>query len=76
MILMRLLEKLLKKCDTKSGDVIQMCDALSRDIPASFHTILCNCLSHEFRKFNDLKDFYPERCIQVIELIAGVYKKG
>lgn len=68
------MEKLLQKRDTKSGDVIQMCDALSRNIPASFNTILCNCLSHGFRKFDDLKEFYPEPCIRVIELIAGVYK--
>jgi hypothetical protein len=40
------MEKLLQKRDTRSGDVIQMCDALSRNIPASFNTILCNCLSH------------------------------
>jgi transposase len=68
------IEKLLQKRDTKSGDVIQMCDALSRNIPVSFNTILCNCLSHGFRKFDDLKEFYPEPCIRVIELIADVYK--
>lgn len=68
------MERLLQKRDTKAKDVIQMCDALSRNIPASFNTILCNCLSHGFRKFNDLKEFYPERCIHVIELIARVYK--
>jgi transposase len=51
-----------------------MCDALSRNVPASFKTILCNCLSHGFRKFDDLKKFYPDPCIRVIELIAKVYK--
>jgi transposase len=65
--------RLLQKRDAHAGVVIQMCDALSRNIPASFSTILCNCLSHGFRKFNDLKDFYPESCIRVIELIAKVY---
>ena len=68
------MEKLLKKRDAEAGDEIQMCDALSRNIPASFNTILCNCLSHGFRKFDDLKEFYPEPCIRVIELIADVYK--
>lgn len=68
------MERLLKKRDTQAGTVIQMCDALSRNIPTSFKTILCNCLSHGFRKFDDLKDFYPAQCIRVIELIAKVYK--
>ena len=68
------IENLLKKRDAKAGVVIQMCDALSRNIPVSFNTILCNCLSHGFRKFDDLKEFYPEQCVHVIELIAGVYK--
>ena len=68
------MEKLLKKRDAHAKEIIQMCDALSRNIPASFKTILCNCLSHGFRKFNDLKEFYPDSCIHVIELIAAVYK--
>jgi hypothetical protein len=68
------LERLLKKRDKKVGDVIQMCDALSRNVPSSFKTILCNCLSHGFRKFEDLKEFYPEPCVRVISLIADVYE--
>jgi transposase len=68
------MEKLLKKRDANLSDVMQMCDALSRNIPTTFKTILCNCLSHGFRKFDDLKEFYPEACIQIIELIADVYK--
>lgn len=67
------MERLLQKRDTSLGVVIQMCDALRRNIPASFQTILCNCLSHGFRKFDDLKDFYPKQCIHVIELIAKIY---
>jgi transposase len=68
------MEKLLKKRDAKAGEIIQMCDALSRNIPVSFNRILCNCLSHGLRKFDDLKEFYPEPCIHIIELIAQVYK--
>ena len=68
------MESLLKKRDETNGPVIQMCDALSRNIPVSFKTILCNCLSHGFRKFDELKDFYPEQCIHVIKCIAKVYK--
>jgi transposase len=68
------MEYLLNKRDTHASTVIQMCDALSRNLPASFKTILCNCLSHGFRKFDDLKDFYPTQCIEVIDLIAKVYE--
>jgi len=68
------LEKLLTKRDPKSGLVIQMCDALSRNIPSSFRTILCNCLSHGLRKFDDLKEFYPEPCLHIIKQIADVYE--
>ncbi len=68
------LEKLLQKRNPNNPPVIQMCDALSRNIPASFKTILCNCLSHGLRKFDDLKDFYPEPCLHIIKQIADVYE--
>src|SRR3990167_10466519 len=68
------MEHLLSKRDVNADAAIQMCDALSRNVPPSFKTILCNCLSHGFRKFDDLKEFYPEPCIYVIELMAKVYK--
>ncbi len=57
------MEKLFQKRDVNSSAVIQMCDALSRNIPASFKTMLCNCLSHGFRKFDDLKKFYSDQYI-------------
>lgn len=67
------MERLLKKRDN-NAEIIQMCDALSRNLPRSFKTILCNCLSHGFRKFDDVKVFYPTQCIHVINLIAKVYE--
>ena len=67
------MERLLAKRDSDKGNIIYMCDALSRNIPATFKTILCNCLSHGFRKFDDLKAFYPEECIVVINKLAKVY---
>lgn len=66
--------RLLAKRDPDKKDVIYMCDALSRNFPTTFKTILCNCLGHGFRKFDDLKDFYPEECIYVIKRIAKVYE--
>ncbi len=68
------MESLLSKRQAESGKAIQMCDALSRNIPASFKTILCHCLSHGVRKFKDLQDFYPEECLFVIKQLAKVYE--
>jgi transposase len=53
---------------------IQMCDALSRNIPKELATIMANCLSHGRRNFVDVAESFPEECRQVIELLAKVYK--
>jgi transposase len=53
---------------------IQMCDALSRNIPKELATIMANCLSHGRRNFVDVAQSFPEECRQVIELLAKVYK--
>ncbi|KTD04527.1 Transposase IS66 family protein [Legionella geestiana] len=68
------LERLLAKRDPDKTPVIHMCDALSRNIPATFKTILCNCLSHGLRKFDDLKSFYPAPCLHIIKEIGKVYE--
>jgi transposase len=52
---------------------IQMCDALSRNMPDGLVTILCNCLSHGRRNFvAEINDF-PEQSRHVIEVIAKIY---
>jgi hypothetical protein len=51
----------------------QMCDGLDRNLPASFQTLLGNCLSHGRRKFYDLFAYWPEECRYVLEALAGVY---
>jgi hypothetical protein len=56
------------------GPPIQMCDALSRNIPAALKTILANCLAHGRRKFVDVIQSFPEECRHVLETLAGVYK--
>ena len=67
------LEDLLKHRSPDKDTIIQMCDALSRNAPKTFETILCNCISHGYRKFDDLKAFYPEPCLKIIKLIGDVY---
>ncbi len=52
---------------------IQMCDALSRNIPKELATILSNCLDHARRQFVDIVESFPEECRHVIELLGKVY---
>ncbi|MBM3271370.1 MAG: IS66 family transposase [Candidatus Sericytochromatia bacterium] len=56
------------------GPPIQMCDALSRNLPAQFETILGNCLAHGRRKFVEVADHFPEECRYVLETLRDVYK--
>jgi transposase len=53
---------------------IQMCDALSRNVPAGLKTILANCLAHSRRQFVDVAERFPEECRYVLESLGSVYK--
>ena len=50
-----------------------MCDALSRNLPKGFTTILANCMGHARRNFIDVLSNFPEQCRHVIEILAKVY---
>jgi len=52
---------------------IQMCDALSRNLPGELQTILANCLAHARRQFVDVYDRFPEQCRHLLEALAVVY---
>jgi transposase len=56
------------------GAPIQMCDALSRNIPAELQTILAHCLAHGRRQFVDVADRFPQECRHVLEAIAVIYR--
>jgi transposase len=53
---------------------IQMCDALSRNIPGELKTLLANCLAHGRRQFVDVAEQFPEECRHVLESLAVVYR--
>ena len=53
---------------------IQMCDALSRNMPAELKTIVANCLAHARRQFVEVVDRFPEECRHVLEALAVVYR--
>lgn len=52
---------------------IQMCDALSRNMPSELKTIVANCLAHARREFVDLTERFPSECQYVLEALRVVY---
>jgi hypothetical protein len=55
------------------GPPIQMCDALSRNMPSELNTIIANCLAHGRRQFVDIHDRFPSECRHVLEVLEAVY---
>jgi transposase len=53
---------------------IQMCDALSRNLPGELKTIVANCLAHGRRQFVDVATRFPEECRHVLEALSVVYR--
>jgi transposase len=53
---------------------IQMCDALSRNLPGELQTILAHCLAHARRQFVDVYDRFPEQCRYLLEALGVVYR--
>jgi transposase len=53
---------------------IQMCDALSRNLPGDLETILAHCLAHARRRFVDVYDRFPDACRHLLESLAVVYR--
>lgn len=53
---------------------IQMCDALSRNLPAELETIVANCLAHGRRQFVDVAEHFPEQCRHVLEALTVIYR--
>ena len=55
---------------------IQMCDALSRNLPAELETIVANCLAHGRRQFVEVAEHFPEPCRHVLEALATIYRNN
>jgi len=68
------LADVLRLRPTALGAPIHMCDALSRNIPKDFKTILVNCMTHCRRNFVDVFDNFPEECRHVLEVLRDVYR--
>ena len=67
------MDAVLKKRDLDKPPIIQMCDALNCNLAKGIKTIVCNCLSHGFRKFDELVDHFPTSCITIMKLLSQVY---
>lgn len=64
----------LQHRDPEKEMVLQMCDALSANIPKGLKTIVCHCLAHGFRKFDELKDFFEPECLTILRLLGQVFQ--
>jgi len=53
---------------------IQMCDALSRNLPGELETIVANCLAHSRRRFADVADRFDDECKYVLDALKIVYR--
>jgi hypothetical protein len=56
------------------GPPIQMCDALSRNLPKNFQAVVANCIAHGRRKFVEVAAKFPEECRYVLETLGKVYR--
>jgi len=67
------LKDVLRRRAAELPPPIQMCDALSRNLPGELKTIVANCLAHGRRQFVDVANLFPDECRHVLEMLAVVY---
>jgi transposase len=53
---------------------IQMCDALSRNLPDKLKTIVAHCMAHGRRRFVEVADHFPDECRYVLESLSVIYR--
>lgn len=68
------LKALLEKRDRSLRPPIQMCDALSRNLPKGLKTVLANCLAHGRRQFVELAANFPDECGYILRILGKVYE--
>jgi transposase len=70
------LADVLKQRSRELPSPVQMCDALSRNIPrlaAGTEILLANCLAHGRRQFVEVAESFPRECRYVLEMLGLVY---
>jgi transposase len=68
------LAKVLARRASTLAAPIQMCDALSRNVPGELKTIMSSCLAHARRRFVEVVNDFPEECRHLLEILREVYK--
>jgi hypothetical protein len=68
------LADVLKQRAEELQQPIQMCDALSRNLPGELKTIVANCMAHGRRQFVDVADRFPDECEYVLKALKVVYR--
>lgn len=67
------LADVLKRRPAGLSPPIQMCDALSRNLPKSLEVIVGHCLAHARRTFVEVIANFPAECRFVLETLSEVY---
>src|SRR5487761_1309204 len=70
------LAEVLQQRSAELPSPIQMCDALSRNVPklpTGVEILLANCLAHGRRHFVDVVENFPNECRYVLEMLGQVY---
>jgi len=70
------LAEVLKQRSAELPSPIQMCDALSRNVPklpVGVEILLANCLAHGRRRFVEVAEDFPGECRYVLEMLGQVY---
>jgi hypothetical protein len=70
------LAEVLKHRSAELPSPIQICDALSRNVPnlpAGVEILLANFLAHGRRQVVDVVDNFPSECRYVLEMLGQVY---
>jgi transposase len=67
------LAEVLKRRSPDLPPIIQVCDALSRNVPKLVETLVANCNAHGRRNFVKVTENFPEPCRFVLETLREVY---
>jgi transposase len=67
------LAEVLKLRSPDLPPIIQMCDALSRNVPKMVETLVANCNAHGRRNFVKVTANFPEPCRYVLEAFREIY---
>src|SRR5207237_9552473 len=67
------LAEVLKLRSPDLPPIIQMCDALSRNVPKIIETLVANCNANGRRNFVKVTANFPEPCRYVLEAFGEIY---